>query len=347
MTSLSVDAIDPRDAAPTDLEAIWRVADAVAEHEGRDVSLRPPVPHAVREWRHHPAHEHVRLWEAARGDGALGYAATWWADRADNRDHVGAEVVVDPEAQGQGVGRGLLREALRHATAAHRARLVDVSAPLAGPAHGWLERLGAPARLVERRSVCERSSLDRSVLEGWVERAAERASGYSLVQWDGPCPRDLVDDFCRLKAVMNTAPIDDLDYEPEEFTPTHLAEHWASWVAQETDWWTVCARHDDTGELVAFTTMRRPRHWREHAEQEDTGVVPAHRDRGLGRWVKAVSALRLLDECPEIERVATWNAASNGPMLRLNVAMGFEGRADWAEHQAEADALLARLGDAR
>jgi len=52
-------------------------------------------------------------------------------------------------------------------------------------------------------------------------------------------------------------------------------------------WWTVCARHDDSGELAGLTELLLPTLWPDVAFQEDTGVWPKHRDRGLGRWLKA------------------------------------------------------------
>ena len=57
--------------------------------------------------------------------------------------------------------------------------------------------------------------------------------------------------------------------------------------------------------------------------QGDTGVWPEHRERGLGRWLKAVNGLRLIEERPEVRWLYTGNAASNRAMLAINDAMGF------------------------
>lgn len=341
--TVPISVIDPRTAPDDVLDGLWRVADAVADDEGRHAALRPPATVARLERRHPPAHEHTTVWVAGEVSNPVGCATLWWNDRADNRDHVGIDVSVHPDARGLGIGWRLLHRALTAGVDGYGARLVDAEAPIGSPACSWLERWGFEARLVERLSVCDTKRLDRALLERWVKGASERAAGYTLVQWDGPVPRHLVDEFCQLQAVMNTAPLEELDYDDEEFSPRRLAEHSASWVAQECDWWTVCARHEPTGELAGFTVLRLPRHWPAQVEQEDTGVLTAHRDRGLGRWLKATSALRLLDEHPEVERIVTWNAASNGPMLRLNVAMGFEGGEHWGDHQADARSLLARL----
>jgi hypothetical protein len=59
-------------------------------------------------------------------------------------------------------------------------------------------------------------------------------------------------------------------------------------------------------------------------EQLDTGVDPKHRNKGLGRWVKAAMALKLRDEYPQVQRIDTENAGSNQPMLSINIEMGFK-----------------------
>jgi GNAT superfamily N-acetyltransferase len=59
-------------------------------------------------------------------------------------------------------------------------------------------------------------------------------------------------------------------------------------------------------------------------EQWDTGVDPAHRNLGLGRWMKAAMAFYLRENHPEVERIDTENAGSNAPMLNLNIEMGFK-----------------------
>lgn len=112
----------------------------------------------------------------------------------------------------------------------------------------------------------------------------------------------------------------------EDIAPTRerVRENMAALVRQGSDTWIVCAREDRTGRFVGYTELSispfRP--W--EARQGDTGVHPEHRQRGLGRWLEAHNALRLLDERPEVDYIETWNAGSNAAMLSINRAMGFE-----------------------
>ena len=58
--------------------------------------------------------------------------------------------------------------------------------------------------------------------------------------------------------------------------------------------------------------------------QGNTGVLPAHRGRRLGWWLKAAVARKIIDELPAARVIRTANAFSNTHMLAINDAMGFE-----------------------
>jgi GNAT superfamily N-acetyltransferase len=90
-----------------------------------------------------------------------------------------------------------------------------------------------------------------------------------------------------------------------------------------------------TSKLVGYTELRLPLAQPWLADQGDTGVDPAHRGLGLGRWLKAAKALRLLDERPEVRAVETWNAGGNEPMLAINRAVGLGPACRWQRWGAQ------------
>ncbi len=55
-----------------------------------------------------------------------------------------------------------------------------------------------------------------------------------------------------------------------------------------------------------------------------TAVIRAHRGHRLGLLVKTAMLERLADAEPEIEWIATGNAAENEHMIAVNEALGFE-----------------------
>jgi GNAT superfamily N-acetyltransferase len=87
---------------------------------------------------------------------------------------------------------------------------------------------------------------------------------------------------------------------------------------------TYIAVHQPTQEYVGYTTIKTQELQPDLAWQWDTGVHPEHRNRGLGRWLKAAMIDKIVADYPAMDRVDTFNAGSNEPMLDINIAMGFK-----------------------
>jgi GNAT superfamily N-acetyltransferase len=284
------------------------------------------------------------VWNDARTD-LLGVMCVSWEDYGDNAELSWVELDVMPEARRQKIGAALARIGVAFAKKQGR--------PLVGfdanshSAAGWdfLKRIGAEHKLTGRFSMLKFAEVDRALLEGWVTRAAERAADYELVRWDGPCPDDYVDAFVAEQSVMNTAPTENLELEDEVFSVERLRDREKMQAFRRIDVSTIVARHKPTGEFVAHTDVWLPQRWPTKAYQNDTGVNPAHREKGLGRWVKAQMLLNLMDERPQLDNISTWNAGSNAAMLGINYAMGFKTVTEFGEHQVRADVALANLDE--
>ena len=348
MSLWPVEPIDTVTAPDSDLAGLHALEVAL-EHEALPGEPVAPLAHAVAEYRHAMPFRVRTSWVVRQGGTSgeiVARASASYADVPENRNHANVWLAVHPEVRGLGLGSTLLARAVE---AARRwgCTVLDFEARVGGPGEPFLRSLGADRRLIERRSRCRTADIDRELVEGWVRRAGERASGYALVAWDGPCPDELLAAFVELKAVMNTAPLEAFEWEDERITAEQWRQIEATNAARGFDSWQVCARHDDSGELAGYTELTLPKLWPGAAWQEDTGVWPKHRERGLGRWLKAVTALRLLDERPEVEFIDTWNAGSNEAMLGINVAMGFRPLENWGDWQASTDVVANALKSRR
>jgi mycothiol synthase len=339
-----VEPLDPVTASDGDLAGLHAL-DVALELEALPGEPVAPLTHSVAGYRHVLPFVVRKGWvvrqAGASGEIVAGGSASY-VDVPENRNHAHVWVAVHPEVRGLGLGSALLGEAVK---AARRwgCTVLDLEARVGGPGESFLRSIGAERRIISRRSRCRTADLDRTLLESWVRRAGERAAGYSLVAWDERCPEDLLDAFVALKGVMNTAPLEAFEWDDERLT----AEQWRAMEAREAarglTTWLLCARHDGSGELAGYTELFLSATWPEKAGQGDTGVWPKHRDRGLGRWLKAINALRLLDERPEVVFIDTWNAGSNEAMLGINEAMGFRPLENWGGWQAGTDAVAEAL----
>jgi mycothiol synthase len=278
-----------------------------------------------------PVHRRV-LMAAATEDGEVVGVSQLNLDDIDGRRSHGwlKYLVVRPDRRRRGLGDALLTAAIQRARRERRTRL-DTFVCTAHPGGmAFASARGATAGLTNRQSRLRTDQLDRTLLEAWVAQASDRAGDYGLVCFDGLCPEQWLTGFAEVIAVMNTAPrsegVDDVVVTSEQVRANEEAH------LRRGGWgWTVCACHRPTGQLVGYTELGGSRYRPWLADQGDTAVHPAHRDRGLGRWMKAVNALRLVEERPEIGVIETWNAGVNGPMLAINDAMGFASVAEWQE----------------
>ena len=187
------------------------------------------------------------------------------------------------------------------------------------------------------------ADVDHTLVERWIERRDKRATGYSLVRWIGACPDDLVETFARLREAMDTAPKGELDLTIE-WSPESVRAAERSNVRSGRRNLVVCVRHDAAGELVALTDVVVPAGRPAVAHQEDTVVRPDHRNRGLGRWVKAEMLRWLAEKEPQLELIVTWNATENSAMRSINTELGFVPGDTWTEWQFKVDELIRRLG---
>lgn len=161
------------------------------------------------------------------------------------------------------------------------------------------------------------------VLARLMDEAASASRSYRLVQWTGATPDGYLDGLGVLLGSMSTeVPLGDIDFRAEVWTPDLVQVRDRNRLIGY-DAFTTVAVHEATGDLVGFTELVSPRDNRAVSYQGDTLVLPDHRGRGLGGWMKAANLTAMAGAVPDVRRVHTWNADENAAMLRINHALGF------------------------
>lgn len=333
---------DIREATEEQLHALHELSKVLTSEE---LPGDPPAP--FEEWlteiRTLPSYKRVRCWLAWNGPGGKLAGHSWFTAKylEDNR-HLGEiHVAVRPGDRGKGLATRLLLPAAEAAAADGRT-LCEGYVFEGGPGVGFAESLGAKTTILEYHNRLALADVDTVMLEEWVERAKQKAGDYSLFLQEGSWPEEWLPRVADLRNVMNTAPRSESEQD-ELATPEMIAEWDALADAQGRVRWNYVARHDPTGEWVGLTRMWPSIYRREFANQDDTLVEPAHRNQGLGRWLKAAMLLELMKRRPDTRWVETWNVTTNEAMLNINRALGFKPVLVWQRREIATADLIARL----
>lgn len=326
-TGLVVERVRPDDDR---LLSVW--FDMVAAAQRAD---RPDDPPPSRlQWtgsiRHPPPGTDTRLFLAQKGSEPVGWFALH-LQTTENLDSAPLELEVRPDRRRRGVGRALLHEARRRAREHGRTRLV-VEAVTGSAGAALAAAAGATSVLADTQRMLDLDRLDRARIGELLADAEDRATGYRLDRWVGATPEEHLDGIAALESRMTTdAPFDDLAWEQEVFDAGRIRAVDAAKAAHHLRSFTTAAVHRATGQVAGFTCAVVAEDVRQAADQWQTIVLPEHRGHRLGLLLKIVN-LRLVEEHePAVRRVDTWNADSNAPMLRVNLAMGFQVVRRWAE----------------
>lgn len=338
-----IEEFDPTTADDHDFRARWELTVALDREFQPENPVTPFDKHrqSLIDQPSFRRPKHWTVWDAERTR-PIGVASLWLEYTESNRHLAWFDLQVLPEIRRRRVGTELLGRMVDAATLDGRT-MVGGGTVEATEGDTFATALGFEKKATERKSRLSIAEVDRPMLETWVDRAAERAGEYELLGFEDRCPDELLEEYVALYDVTNTAPRDDLDMEDEVMTPERWREQEEKALANGDRCWILLARHRDSGDLAGFTQFFFAPYSEDVAWQGWTAVHPDHRDKGLGRWLKAANCLRLMDERPKVAHVDTWNAFSNAPMLGINDEMGFRILRGYNEWQAPTDRLASNV----
>jgi GNAT superfamily N-acetyltransferase len=263
------------------------------------------------------------------------------AEYATNKHLFWAEVFVRPEGRRKGIG-ALWLPVIARLMDEHGCTVLGVSTEEAS-GHGFLEWLGAEQKLTEIESRLKMSEVDWPMLERWAAEGAQRSPQTRLEVYDGELPDALLADFApQLTSLLNTMPFESLDIGTIIVTPERMKDWYERQALVGEVQHTVMTREPD-GVISGMTDLTWAQYRRTLIHQQFTGVRPDARGRGLGKWIKAAMLLHVRELYPDARWIVTENAQSNGPMLRINRAMGFKAYRTAVEYQMTREQIEARI----
>jgi GNAT superfamily N-acetyltransferase len=274
------------------------------------------------------------VWVASAADGADGADGVAGVAGVDGYYRIGlpdlenlsrAWVIpaVHPAARRRGIGRELLRHAAARAAANERSVLDGVViADSAGDE--FARRVGATLSLEEVRRVQYLRKLTPERIAGLRAAAARAAAGYTLVTWTGPVPAEHCGQLAEVYNAFNDAPRIE-GQEDEAWDADRIASRTGTVVrAGLMRGYSVAAISGDGGEMAAITEISIDPEHPEWAYQQLTAVTRPHRGHRLGLLVKTAMLEWLAAAEPQLEQIATGNAADNEHMIAVNETLGYE-----------------------
>ena len=320
--------------------AIRARMDHVNRLQAEELPDDPPllVEDAVVRMRNLPSTTVMHFWVLWHDDRIVAQCRLDWAELESNRAAAGVDITVEAPLRRQGIATSLLRRALAVAQNANRPRLFSGSSDRVPAGSAFLKAIGSQPKIEAHVNQLAVDRLDPQLMASWRALGRSRARDYVLELWDGPIPEARLTAFAELANVMNSAPRGELEIEDTKITPAMIRERETCFFSIGNRQLISCARHVPTGALAGYTELSWNPKRAALVWQGDTGVVEAHRNRGLGRWLKATNIAALLRENGAARFVRTGNADSNAPMLAINRKMGFVpfiAETGWQGHAAD------------
>jgi mycothiol synthase len=337
---ITVRRVGFRNGTERELTALWTV-EAPIEAERRPDVAPQPLESYIGFARRLPSRfkDHTWVAETAAGE-PVASCACWWNEAGDERV-VECDVLVRRDHRRQRIGWQLLTTIT--------ATTLEVGRPIltwstfdAVPGGEALSRaVGAVPARVNRTSELRLDEVDWDMVAAWTA-AAGRPKGYTLDSIDGAFPVSKRADAARFHHIMQTMPREGLDVGDVMITEVDVAEQDRAHDAAGRERWTILVR-DPSGVCVGGTEVHLEPWEPATAQQQNTGIDPAHRGLGLAKWSKAAMLQRLRVERPDVQRVRTGNAFSNAPMLAINDQLGFGVISVRTEWQADTSELQEQL----
>ncbi|MGV9357197.1 GNAT family N-acetyltransferase [Streptomyces misionensis] len=147
--------------------------------------------------------------------------------------------------------------------------------------------------------------------------------GYRLASWAGTVPDELAGTFVRSRRAMDDMPMGGTDFGTVTWDLERVREAAAAVEKRGDLLHTTVAIDEADGEIAGFTELVVPGDGEGDAQHYGTGVLPEHRGRGLGLWMKAASIREARERYPRLGGLLTDTADNNPYMRHINDLLGY------------------------
>ncbi|MCW2893996.1 MAG: GCN5-related N-acetyltransferase [Actinomycetia bacterium] len=263
------------------------------------------------------------VWCAVDDAGAVNGFYRMHLPDLENLDRASGGPVVHPAVRRHGIGRELLRHEGGRAEANGRS-LFSASTTVGTAGDPFARAVGARLDLEEVRRVQHLREIPPGKIASLRASAEKAAAGYSLLSWTGVTPDEYCGPLAEVFNAFNDAPHGENE-EPEIWDAQRVRERTGTGVrAGVMRGYSMAAFRDTTGEMAAFSEVLVDPETPQWGFQQLTAVIRSHRGHRLGLLVKTAMLELLAPAEPELEWIATGNAATNEHMIAVNDQLGYK-----------------------
>jgi GNAT superfamily N-acetyltransferase len=272
------------------------------------------------------------VWLASDADGIPVGSAFLRVFTAAGQDHLAElELHVHPAERRNGTGSRLLDRAAA-AAREHARRCVITQAIAGSPGDRFLAARSFRKVLTLTYARLPLAEVDVVALAEIVEQPH---SGYRLASWDGTVPDELAETFAASRRAMHDMPMDDTDYGTVTWDVDRVRAAAKAVEKRGQLLHTVVAVEESSGSIAGFTELVVPGDGKGDGQHYGTGVLPEHRGRGLGRWMKAESIRHARERHPDLGGLLADTADSNTHMRGINDELGYTPTHKSVEYQLD------------
>jgi mycothiol synthase len=293
--------------------------------EARPDEPKRPYDKFIKQVLVHSKSMLVKRWVIWEKEKIIAYAIIYKTLDGENQHFPEVDIFVLPDFRRQGVGNKMLAKLNEECIKLDCTKLEFSTFSNTPCGSEFLTAIGAEKCSTEYVNQMAVKDLDIDLMNAWISKASERATDYEIELWIDEYPESEIEGFTKLyNDFWNSIPTGSLDYEYEELTPERLRNGMESKIKRGWKNWIMVAKQKTTGEYAGFTSIYYTGFNPEMVNQGNTGVAIKHRNKGLGRWLKAALIKHVLTEMPNLKKIRSENDVTNKPMLNINNQMGFK-----------------------
>ncbi len=256
-------------------------------------------------------------------DLVVGFGTIGWHIKYENLDRGWFMAYVAKEHRREGIGKSILQALITKPP--EQIKIIYAGSVLGSDGEFFLRKIKKDNDYQEKRNVAELTEFNVKEVKEEARKLLKIAKekGYSVVKIKNMTFEDHVDmkEFITVaQQIWNDMPKEKLTYENQTLTPERYKEMYDIEMLRGDNYYSYLCIHEETTKPVGYTTFSTNPLNKQVVWQDDTGIIPEHRGKGLGLMLKYQALLQLLEET-NAKYWITGNAGSNEHMIKINKAL--------------------------